>query len=276
MVMVADAPVVETKRGRKSNADEGNNSAPGVGIATTNIDAKQRLEAEFDHTFKRDIGRGIMLDYLTKEQVESRVMDILGPWNVSFTIEDSGVNAAEDECYAKVTLSITWPEGQNTSYDAVGGAKIKRRRDNNGSLSLGNDMKAAVSDAYKKAAASAAGVGRYLSAKDPDAQELPGAPATSSYSGPSANSGVQFPSNNSTGVQTTGVIEAKSGQGNSIKVNGEWYRSAGQNPISLNGFERGMTVTITHPQGKTFINGISAAGGSGGGGAPEDDGNIPF
>lgn len=137
-------------------------------------DVYQKLAATFDHTYQRVVG-GTSLDYLTGEQVISRLNEVLGVAGWSFTIKDHGVNAEADECWALGLLEINCG-GTMVSREQFGSNKIKRRsagrfKDNelrdqlDKPLDLGFDLKGAATDALKKCA-SLVGVGLYLSKKE--------------------------------------------------------------------------------------------------------------
>lgn len=243
--------------------------------------------APFDKTYQRQIPGGRSLTYITGEQVVSRMNEVFGPrWD--WTPDEPKIR--EDEIYLSGTLTVEIvPEGKeyghNVSRAAFGGATIKRRRPTvtqnpDGSvkeipgamLSLGNDIKAADTDAFKKAAAKF-GVGLYLSERSDDGGEaqLPSynqSQAPSSYTPMAGLPNVGFPTNNSNGDATTGPIEAVSmpkvvdgkQKLGGVKVNGQWYNVSNRAPINLSMFQRGQVVTIAHAPGQTFIDGMTLAG----------------
>lgn len=263
---VAEAPeATESKRGRTPKVV----AEPDAGQPSAN-DIYGRLAAPFEETFSRNVG-GTQLTYITVEQVISRLNEVLGVAGWSWTVDDSGINKDEDEVYVQGTLVANFPmEGggyRSVHKTGFGGAKIKRNRNDGRAVDLGNETKGAASDALKKAAMMI-GVGLYLAKKNPNDMVQ-----RDSYI--ASNPTTQFPTNNSTGDSTTGVVQAKRGDGMGIKVNDQWYSAAGRNPVSLGNIQKGMKVTIAHNPGKTFINGITVADGAGSSG-DDDLEELPF
>lgn len=228
----------------------------------------EKASQPFDKTYQRQIPGGRMLTYITGEQVVSRMNDVFGPyWD--WTPEEPKLVGDEIFLSGTLTVSIVKPGdsyGYNITRAAFGGAKVKRMKSGD-TVSLGNDIKAADTDAFKKAAAKF-GVGLYLSERSEDGgeSEIPTYNVTRQFTAPAGLPQVQFPQNNSTGSSTTGQIEAVSPPSVSpdgkqrlggLKVQGQWYNVSSQNPIALNQFQKGQTITIGHAPGKTFIDSIS-------------------
>jgi hypothetical protein len=130
---------------------------------TVSPDLYSRLAAPFDHTFK-DTRGGVELEYVTGEQVVSRLNEVLGPAGWSFTVREHGINAEADECWAlgRLTAHI---DGTTVLRDQFGSQKVKRSRASGNALDIGFDLKGAGTDALKKCA-SLLGVGLYLSKKE--------------------------------------------------------------------------------------------------------------
>lgn len=248
-----------------------------------------RLCAEFDQTFERTIPGGRNLTYITGEQVVSRLNDVLGFMNWNWEVLDSGINEKEDEVWVQGVLTITEEavgfDGQTrineTRKNGFGGAKIKRGRNDGKTISLGNDMKAAETDAFKKAAAKC-GVGLYLYQRTGE-DEIP-TYSNSSTPAPNVNSlpRTSFPTGN-TGDSTTGKVEAVSMPGvrpdgrdslGGLKVNGQWYNVSNRVPVQLDKSMTGQTVTIGHAPGRNFID--SLAVGSSPADVPEQEPEMAF
>ena len=225
----------------------------------------EALCAEFDQHHERTIPGGRTLTYVTGEQVYSRLNEVIGFMNWDWEVLDSGVNEKEDEVWVRGVLSITI-DGITTRKNGFGGAKIKRMRDGK-TISLGNDMKAAETDAFKKAAAKN-GVGLYLYQRTGEGvDEIPTYSAPSSTQAPNINNlpRTQFPAG-PTGNSTTGLVEAVSMPGTrpdgreslgGVKVNGTWFNVSNRTPITLDPGLRGQNVTISHAPGRNFIDGLS-------------------
>jgi hypothetical protein len=127
-----------------------------------------KLAAPFDVTF-RDVRGGVELEYVTGEQVTTRLNDELGFMNWSFRILEHGIHAEADECWALGELAVTANEGRTiVRRQQFGSQKIKRSRSSGLPMDIGFDLKGAATDALKKCA-SLVGVGLYLWHKEPPA-----------------------------------------------------------------------------------------------------------
>lgn len=140
----------------------------------------EQLSAPFEHTFKKP---GSNLDYITGEQVTSRLNEVLGWDGWSFRVLEHNYDESADELWCLGELTIG-----STIRSQFGSQKPNRyaRGDNAGKIiDLGFDLKGAATDALKKCA-SLIGVGLYLHEKDsaskPAAKRE--APATSPVSKP--------------------------------------------------------------------------------------------
>lgn len=260
----------------KTKTDEAASEVQSVGVVSDSANEQPvdltfatlyaKAQVPFETTHKRQIPGGRMLTYITGEQAVSRMNDVYGPhWD--WVPENPEI--VGDEIYVKGTLTVTTYEksgadnwGTTITRSGFGGSTIKRKRDGV-VLSLCNDIKAADTDAFKKAAAKF-GVGLYLYERTAE-DELPvyesaGPVSTAPRQAPSNLPPVSFPTNNSSGTQTVGVIRAMSPKGTGINVNDTWYNTSKFTPIDLTPYQKGQTVVITHAPGKTFIDGLSLAG----------------
>jgi len=121
--------------------------------------AQQRLAAPFDVVHKKN-----GMEYLTGEQVTSRLNDVLGWDGWSFRVLEHGYNEAADEIWALCELTV-WQPNTPIVRQQFGSQKPNRRSTTKEILDLGFDLKGAVTDALKKCA-SLIGVGLYLHEKD--------------------------------------------------------------------------------------------------------------
>lgn len=133
------------------------------------------LAAPFDETFQRDVG-GITLDYLTGEQVISRLNQVLGALGWDFEVVAHGFHQEADEAWAMGRIRVLTDRGAVVR-EQFGSQKIKRSRSAGAPMDIGFDLKGAATDALKKCAMSL-GVGLYLSkretvARDADADAGP-------------------------------------------------------------------------------------------------------
>jgi len=122
----------------------------------------QQLTAPFDRTYERN-----GFTYVTMEQVTSRLNDALGVGGWSFLIKEHGYSSQSDSYWALGRLEAII-DGVTVVREQFGAQALNRFRTNDGKgkiVDVGNDMKGAATDAFKKCAA-AIGVGLYLSAKD--------------------------------------------------------------------------------------------------------------
>lgn len=124
----------------------------------------ERLATPFDVTF-RDLRGGIELEYVTGEQVTTRLNEELGFLAWSFRVLEHGIHAEADECWVLAEITVT-VEGQTVTRQQFGSQKVKRSRSSGTPLDIGFDLKGAATDALKKCA-SLVGVGLYLWKKEP-------------------------------------------------------------------------------------------------------------
>lgn len=127
----------------------------------------ERLATPFDVTF-RDLRGGVELEYVTGEQVTTRLNEELGFLNWSFRIKEHGIHAEADECWTLGELTVT-VDGTTVVKQQFGSQKIKRSRASGTPMDIGFDLKGAATDSLKKCA-SLVGVGLYLWHKEPPAQ----------------------------------------------------------------------------------------------------------
>jgi hypothetical protein len=125
-----------------------------------------RLATPFDVTF-RDLRGGVELEYVTGEQVTTRLNDELGFLNWSFRVLEHGIHAEADECWVLGELTVTL-DGRTVNRQQFGSQKVKRSRASGTPMDIGFDLKGAATDALKKCA-SLVGVGLYLWKKEPPA-----------------------------------------------------------------------------------------------------------
>lgn len=132
--------------------------------------AQDKLAAPFAVTHKKN-----GMDYLTGEQVTSRLNEVLG-WNGwSFRVLEHGYNEQADEIWCLSELTV-WQDSTPIVRQQLGSQKPNRRSTTKEILDLGFDLKGAATDALKKCA-SLIGVGLYLHEKDAGTQNA--APAKS-------------------------------------------------------------------------------------------------
>lgn len=129
-----------------------------------------QLAAPFPLTHRRDIGGGERAEYITGEQVTSRLNAVLGPLGWSFRIIAHGLNAEADEMWAQGELTVCVGT-QAVSRGQFGSQKIKRARQSGNPLDIGFDLKGAATDALKKCA-TLVGVGLDLAHKEAPAANV--------------------------------------------------------------------------------------------------------
>ncbi len=133
----------------------------------------EQLTAPFSHTFKKP---GSNLDYITGEQVTSRLNEALG-WDAwSFRVLEHGYDELADEFWVLGELTVVTPTTTACiSRQQFGSQKPNRYSSgkNEGKvIDLGFDLKGATTDALKKCA-SLIGVGLYLHEKESAHKEAP-------------------------------------------------------------------------------------------------------
>lgn len=122
-------------------------------------DVEHRLLEHFDQKFT-DVRGGVEIDYVTGEQVTSRLIEALGWSGWSFTVKDHGIHTEADEVWVLGRL-----EAGGVVREQFGSQKIKRSRSTGAPLDIGFDLKGATTDALKKCA-TLIGVALYLSEKE--------------------------------------------------------------------------------------------------------------
>lgn len=168
-------PYEHDREDQAAQAGVGTTGAAGTNSAGTGADVYAapaetglygRLATPFDVTF-RDLRGGVELEYVTGEQVTTRLNDELGFLNWSFRIVEHGIHAEADECWVLGELTVVL-EGRTVARQQFGSQKVKRSRASGNPMDIGFDLKGAATDALKKCA-SLVGVGLYLWKKDPPA-----------------------------------------------------------------------------------------------------------
>ena len=130
----------------------------------------QDLSKPFDRIFKKPVTG---LNYITGEQVTSRLNEVLGWDKWSFRVLEHGFNEDIDELWCLGELTVI-TEAAAVVKQQFGSQKPNRYAKNNQIIDLGFDLKGAATDALKKCA-SLIGVGLYLHEKDAPAQQAVGA-----------------------------------------------------------------------------------------------------
>jgi len=107
---------------------------------------------------QRDGGFGKKLDYIEGHKVISRLNEAF-THNWSFNILTREI--LNDHAVVHVQISVPDDEGRTIIKDGIGGKKLAKKRGSNEYLDVGNDIKAATTDALK-VAARLFGVGLHL------------------------------------------------------------------------------------------------------------------
>lgn len=153
-----------------------------------------RLAAPFAQTFG-DTRGGVTFRYVTGEQVATRLNEVLGPGGWSFKVLHQELHVEADEWWLLGQLSVQFDPGVWVTREQYGSQKVRRSRATGAPLDLGNDLKGAATDAFKKTA-TLIGVGLYLSHKEgqaaqPKRQSAPSRPAVTD--GPVVGGGNSIP-----------------------------------------------------------------------------------
>jgi hypothetical protein len=168
-----------------------------------------RLATPFDVTF-RDLRGGVELEYVTGEQVTTRLNEELGFLAWSFKLLEHGIHAEADECWVLGELTVE-VGGRTVIRQQFGSQKVKRSRSSGTPMDIGFDLKGAATDALKKCA-SLVGVGLYLWKKEPPAGlGNGGQPTNGEYSNGGSNGG--YRPNGSGGANGTNGMHVVGGNG---------------------------------------------------------------
>jgi hypothetical protein len=161
---LAPVPTADGAPFAASPAQPGAACPPSPGRAAHSRAFEIALAAPFEITF-HDVRAGIRIEYLTGEQVISRLLEVLGPCGWSFRILEHGINSEADEVWVLGELQLLLDPDDRVVRQQFGSAKIKRSRSIGAPLEIGYDLKAAATDCLKKCA-TLIGVGLYLTRKD--------------------------------------------------------------------------------------------------------------
>src|SRR6266508_1472952 len=126
-------------------------------------DSYARLAAPFEVTFT-DVRGGVELTYVSGEQVERRLNEVLGVAGWSFRILRHAIHAEADEVWALGELTAEIGD-RTVIRQQFGSQKLGRARSTGAPLDIGFDLKGAETDAMKKCA-SLLGLGLYLSRRE--------------------------------------------------------------------------------------------------------------
>jgi hypothetical protein len=102
-------------------------SPPSPGRAAHSQSLEAALAAPFEITF-HDMRAGIRIEYLTGEQVISRLLEVLGACGWSFRILEHGINSEADEVWVLGELQLLLDPDDRVVRQQFGSAKIKRSR----------------------------------------------------------------------------------------------------------------------------------------------------
>ena len=137
----------------------------------------EMLTAPFESTH-HDVRGGVAIDYLTGEQVISRLLNVLGACGWSFSILQHDIHPEADEVWVLGELRLLLTPGDPVVRQQFGSSKIKRARSTGVPLDIGFDLKSAATDCLKKCA-TLVGVGLYLTHKD---EQRPGTATAQAHS----------------------------------------------------------------------------------------------
>ena len=130
------------------------------------------LAAPFETTH-HDIRGGVPIEYLTGEQVISRLLAVLGSCGWSFRVLQHDIHLEAYEVWVLGELRLSLNADDPVVRQQFGSSKIKRARATGAPLDIGFDLKSAATDCLKKCA-TLVGVGLYLTHKE---EERPGPPS---------------------------------------------------------------------------------------------------
>ena len=139
----APLPAADAPPSAHSPEQPGAASPPTPGRAAPFQTFEAALAAPFEITF-HDVRGGIQIEYLTGEQVISRLLEVLGACGWSFRILEHGVNSEADEVWVLGELQLLLDPDDRVVRQQFGSAKIKRSRSTGAPLEIGYDLKAAA------------------------------------------------------------------------------------------------------------------------------------
>jgi len=157
--MLRDAPLNDLEIGRSTL-----HAADPRGTRSGPQPVDDMLAAPFEATH-HDVRGGVAIDYLTGEQVISRLLEVLGVCGWSFRILEHDIHPEADEVWVLGELRLLLNPDDLIVRQQFGSSKIKRARSTGVPLDIGFDLKSAATDCLKKCA-TLVGVGLYLTHKD--------------------------------------------------------------------------------------------------------------
>ena len=139
--------------------------APDCRNASSGLEAVDEMLAAPFETTHHDIRGGVAIEYLTGEQVISRLLHVLGVCGWSFHILEHDIHLEADDVWVLGELRLLLTPGDPVVRQQFGSSKIKRARSTGVPLDIGFDLKSAATDCLKKCA-TLVGVGLYLTHKE--------------------------------------------------------------------------------------------------------------
>ncbi|MEK7124598.1 MAG: Rad52/Rad22 family DNA repair protein, partial [Patescibacteria group bacterium] len=147
-IIVAPAPAGPTAKDLEPVKDGGKYMIPKTWMSERQV-IKMVQQTPPQHVYKRKARGGGMWDYVTGTYVQ-KVLNFVFGWNWDFEIVEHGKEA--DQVWVLGKLTVKDNKGNTITKTQFGRADLKFRKDNNKMLDFGNDLKAAGTDALKKAA----------------------------------------------------------------------------------------------------------------------------
>jgi hypothetical protein len=170
--MLRDAPLSDRENHPRTPPSP---DSPGMLDRQQTVD--EMLTVPFESTH-HDVRGGVAIDYLTGEQVISRLLNVLGASGWSFSVLQHDIHPEADEVWVLGELKLLLTPGDPVVRQQFGSSKIKRARSTGVPLDIGFDLKSAATDCLKKCA-TLVGVGLYLTHKD---EQRPGTATTQTHS----------------------------------------------------------------------------------------------
>lgn len=102
-----------------------------------------------EHIYSRPAKGGGTWDYVTGIYVK-KVLNYVFAWNWDFEVKEKGIQ--DDLVWVLGRLTVRTKTGASIVKEQFGRADLKKKRDGNGFVDYGNDLKAATTDALKKCA----------------------------------------------------------------------------------------------------------------------------
>lgn len=145
---------------KKAKPKNSNSKLPKIYVGEEKVDIAKTVAKQIEllalptpekYIMQREGRGGLVLDYVETNYIIGRLnATFMFDWDTE--ILEQIINEKENQIAMKLRLVVRFANGKEIKKDAWGGSEIKRLKKDGSIMDLANDLKAAESDAIKKAA----------------------------------------------------------------------------------------------------------------------------